>query len=100
MSLGQTDRSAAGHELRHEAFNSLTQVQPHLLRDKLAANSLQYVSTQPALVVTYNMLLGAPTCVQTHCSVTVSYVHTDNESCPSFAEAPSAVSGTDYWLTV
>jgi len=52
------------------------------------ADSLQYVSTQPALVVIQPLrhAYGTPTRVPTHFAVTLSYVHTDPDSLPSFAE--------------
>jgi len=56
--------------------------------DPFTADSLQYVSTEPALVVIqhFRHAYGTPTCVPTHFAVTLSYVHTDPDSLPSFAE--------------
>ena len=56
--------------------------------DPFTADSLQYVSTQPALVVIqhFRHAYGTPTCALTHFAVTLSYIHTDPDSLPSFAE--------------
>ena len=56
--------------------------------DLFTADSLQYVSTQPALVVIQNLqhAYGTPTCMLTHFALTILYVHTNPDSLLSFAE--------------